>query len=315
MSGVLTATAGGFGHQELLGVAVAVVSAGAYVIGYVLEKQALVDLPALQARPASVLRTGLSSRRWVAGFVTMLGALALQVVALTLAPVAVVQPILAGGLVALAAVGGSVLQESLDRRQLLSLALVLAAVVAVAVSARTGEKVAGGVHAGRFALLAAPVALAAVISAWTGIRSKAGSAPLLGVTVGAGLMYGLGAVAEKAVATRLVSDGMVQGAIRSLATPYPWLFVLATAAGMMVFQVGLQRHPASMMATFTNVTSSVCALVGASVIFGESLLPGGWWSAARVGGFAAVLAAVALMATGSPAPEDVAGRQDVAYSS
>jgi hypothetical protein len=137
---------------------------------------------------------------------------------------------------------------------------------------------------------------------------------MLAVAGGAGLLYGIGAVAEKAVATHLVSKGVAGGALASLATPYPWLFVVSTAGGMVVFQIGLQRHAASMMATFVNVASTVCALLGAEVVFGESVLPGGWWSLARIAGFAAVLGAVFLMATSAGTGPKAALESEVAFS-
>jgi hypothetical protein len=73
------------------------------------------------------------------------------------------------------------------------------------------------------------------------------------------------------------------------------VFVLVTFAGMVVFQLALQRHAASMVATVSNVVSSVCALTGASLVFGEMLLPSGWWSLARIAGFAGVGAALLLL--------------------
>jgi hypothetical protein len=236
----------------------------------------------------------------------MLVALGLQVVALTLAPVAVVQPILAAGLIGLAAVGGSVLDERLHRRQVLALVLLVTAVVAVALSTRAGEHVAGSVRFAAYASLSFPVALGAATLAWWGIKhgpaSQHSDRALVAIACSAGLLYGLGAVAQKAVSTHMVSHGIVDGAFRSLSTPYPWLFLVLTGAGMVVFQVGLQRYPATMMATSTNVTSTACALAGAAVVFGEALLPGGWWSAARLLGFAAVLGAVSLLASTRSSP-------------
>jgi hypothetical protein len=64
---------------------------------------------------------------------------------------------------------------------------------------------------------------------------------------------------------------------------------------MVVFQLALQRHAASMVATVSNVVSTVCALTGASLVFGEMLLPSGWWSLARIAGFAGVGAALLLL--------------------
>jgi multidrug transporter EmrE-like cation transporter len=299
--------AGSFsGSRELAGAMVAAGSALLYDLGYVLEKQALTELPPVRPHPVSLLRTAAVSPRWQVGFAAMLAGLGLQVVALTMAPVSVVQPILAGGLVGLAAVGGSFLDERLGRRQIVALLLVLVAVVAIAMSARSGDQVSGTVAGGRFVALGVPVAVAGGLMAWFGLRSARASrshqVTVVSVASAAGLLYGLGAVAEKAVATRLVSRGVLDGALSALTTVYPWLFVVATASGMLVFQVGLQRHPATMMATFTNVASSTCALIGASVVFGETLLPPGWWSGARLLGLAAVVGAVVVLARD---PDDV----------
>lgn len=300
--------------RELAGVAVAIASAVLYDIGYILEKKGLGGVEALGLHPVALVREAARSRRWAAGFVAMLGGLALQVLALTMAPVSVVQPILAGGLIALAAAGSRLLGERLTRRDAVALGLVLLAVLATALSAHGATELARRVPGGKFVALAVPVALLAALAARVGGARPAGGGGrrrtergLVGLAVGAGLFYGLGAIAEKAVATRLVTHGLVRGAWSSLATPYPWLFVVATLAGMVAFQVGLQVHPASLMASLTNVVSTVCALTGASVVFGEALFPGGWWTPARLGGFAAVLAAVAVLAgAGSRSPAEQA---------
>jgi multidrug transporter EmrE-like cation transporter len=296
------------GGREVAGVVVAVLSAALYDLGYVLEKRALVDLPSVRLHPVALLRSVASSRQWLAGFAAMLGGLCLQLVALTMAPVSVVQPVLAGGLIGLVVIGGAVLEERLQWRQRAALVLVLGAVVAIAVSASAGGQVAERAPAPALFGLALPLTVLGVLAssvAMTG-RVKSDQLKLVGAAVGAGAFYGLGAVAEKAVATRLVADGLVHGAVASLATAYPWLFVVATLAGMLIFQVGLQRHPASLMATFTNVISSVCALVGASVVFGELLLPPGWSSLARIVGFAALAAAVIVLAVDSESVHDAA---------
>jgi multidrug transporter EmrE-like cation transporter len=295
------------GSREVAGVVVAIFSAALYNLGYVLEKQALSDLPAVRSHPVSLVRTVSGSRRWLLGFSAMLAALVFQLVALTMAPVSVVQPVLAGGLIGLVIIGSAVLEERLGWRQKAALVLVLGAVVAIAISASSGGQVAQRVPGNAFARLALPVTVLGLLASWAGVagRRRPGQLELVWVAVGAGLMYGLAAVAEKAVATNMVANGLVEGSLRSLLTVYPWLFLAATLVGLLVFQVGLQRHPASLMATFTNVTASVCALVGASVVFGELLLPRGWSSFARLLGFGAVAVAIGVLAVErQPATEE-----------
>ncbi|HWE55435.1 MAG TPA: DMT family transporter [Acidimicrobiales bacterium] len=285
--------------KELLGALIAGASALLYDAGYVLEKQALTDLPPVRIGLTSLWHTATTSRRWLVGFVAMLAGLALQVMALTLAPVSVVQPILAGGLIALAAVGSSVLGERLASRQITALVLILAAVVAVAVSARSEEHLATAVPGGRILILGS-IACVLAFGLVAADRRRGTGRNLAFGAVAAGLLYGFGAVAEKAVSIRLADQGLVKGAISSLGTPYPWLFAVVTAGGLLVFQAGLQVHPASLMAALTNVTSTVCALVGAATVFGEDLLPPGGWAVVRILGFAAALAAVALVASAEP---------------
>jgi drug/metabolite transporter (DMT)-like permease len=280
-------------------------SAALYDAGYILEKQALAALPVLTGQPLRLLRAVLRSRRWLVGFVTMLAGLGLQVLALTLAPVTVVQPVLAAGVLAMVVAGRAVLGERLGPRERAAVALVLAAVVAIAISAGPGAELARSAPAGRFASMVTVVVILAAGAAWIAIRTNGREAGGRGagsrrdavvLSIAAGLFYGIGALAEKAVATQLVGHGVLEGAESALATAYPWVFVALTFCGLLVFQVGLQRQPASLLVPLANVISSGCALVGASVVFGEVLVPAGWWSLPRWAGFAAVLAAVGVLA-------------------
>jgi multidrug transporter EmrE-like cation transporter len=339
------------GSAVALGAAVALSSAVLYDVGYVLEKQALSALPSLPTHPLRLWRTCARSPRWLAGFVAMLAGLGLQLIALTLAPVTVVQPILAAGVLGVAAAGRLVLGERLGPREGLALMLVVLAVAAITVSAIPGGQVARSAAEGRFLATAVPAAAVAIalLLMFTRRRSRLsdgrpgpaagsgnavgngtgsvmkgsavdrpGDAPAGGPTVparagvggssmsvrygvaalaaAAGLLYGVGAIAEKAVATRMVDNGIDTGALRSLSTGYPWAFVLATLAGMIAFQICLQRHYASMVVPLTNVISSVCVLTGAALVFSERLVPAGWWALPRLTGFAAVLAAVVVLA-------------------
>jgi drug/metabolite transporter (DMT)-like permease len=234
---------------------------------------------------------------WVAGFGAMLAGLGLQVVALTLAPVTVVQPVLAAGVLALVVLGRLVLGERLGSRDWAALGLVIAAVIAIAISVEPGARLAPRVPGGRFAGVGVLAALLAAAAGYLAARERqpGGRREAAGLALAAGLLYGIGALAEKAVATRLVGHGMVAGAVTALGTVYPWVFVAATFAGMIAFQLGLQRHPASLLVPLANVVSTGCALVGASVVFGEWLIPAGWWALPRWLGFVAVLGSVAIL--------------------
>ena len=285
------------GDRLALGVVVAVCSAACYDAGYILEKQALATLPRLARRPLPMIRTLARSRRWVVGFVVMLAGLALQVEALTLAPVSIVQPVLAAGVLGVVVAGRVVLGERLAQRERLAVVLVVAAVAAIVVSAGPGAQVARAAPAGRYLRhrSGASWPWRRPWACWSGGLPPPAGAEAVALAVAAGLLYGAGALSEKAVATNLVGRGVIGGAVSSLTTAYPWMFLVATLAGLVVFQAGLQGHTASLMVPLANVVASGCAIVGASVVFGELLMPAGWWSLPRWLAFAAVLTALAVL--------------------
>ncbi len=306
-----TATATAAGSGEALGAALAAVSAFAYDVGYIVEKKALAGSVSAGARISVVLAGAVRSKLWLAGFATMIGALALQLIALTLAPVSVVQPILAGGLVALAAASSALIGEHLDGRHKAALAMVLVAVAAVAFSARGSR--GGAAHASGTAMAAAML-VGVLVAGGSVLRyggrysffsaqalrprrddATADRHRLVSLAVAAGVLYGLGALAEKAVAARISESGVVAGAFSSLGTPYPWLFVAATGGGLVAFQAGLAEYPVSLMASLTNAASTACALVGARIVFGDAILPRGGWALLRAGGLAIGVVAVGLL--------------------
>ncbi len=275
------------------GVPLAAFSILFYDVGYVLEKQALVSLPPLGAPSLLLVRTLLSTRRWVAGFVAMLVGLAVQVIALTVAPVSVVEPILAGGTVLLIPVARLVLRERLGSADQVAIVLLVGGVMAVAVSTPPAGHLAGGAHPLALVALIAGVVAAGTALAWKSTGYRRASAPKTVLAVG--LYYGTGAVAKKGVAIELVRHGFVRGSEAALLTVYPWLFLLATAVGMALFQVGLQRFPAAILVPASNGTSAGFALVGAAVIFGEPWAGAGWHVAVLLVGYAGIVAGLTVL--------------------
>jgi hypothetical protein len=48
--------------------------------------------------------------------------------------------------------------------------------------------------------------------------------------------------------------------------------------------------------------SGTCAVLGASVVFGEALVPPAWWALPRLAGFAGIILAVGVLGARNPAP-------------
>src|SRR4051794_11701762 len=182
-----------------LGIAAAVAAAACYECGYVLQALEAREAPAEDALHASLLIRLASRRRWLAGTaLTLLGAV-LQVVALALAPITVVQPVLAFGLVGLLALAHARLGERVGATEVVGVAAVIAGVAAVAAA---GPHRSGHVTSAlALVLIVAPIAVLTVLPFL--VRSRA---PL-----GVAVVAAAGGDALAAVALKLIADALAAG--------------------------------------------------------------------------------------------------------
>jgi drug/metabolite transporter (DMT)-like permease len=295
-----------------LAVIVALLATTAYHCGLILEKRALARLPAIDARHAlRLLRVLLTAPAWLAGFGLMLCGFALQVVALTLAPVSVVQPVLGSGVVILLVLSRIVLRETLKRLELVCVLAMAAAIVVIALSA-TGA--AGHVgHQANGLLLAAVALPAAAFAAGLGASamrqepSGRHRLPSIGVSyaVASGLLYGVATLALKAMSGTLAQHGKADASLllAVAASPYPYVTVGCSAIGMLIFQTGLQRCRVSIVGPVSNITGSVFFLVAGTWLFGERLPADPARLALRLAGIAVAGVVVVVLSRRPPSQE------------
>src|SRR5213080_2911894 len=120
-----------------LGVLAALVSAVLYSAGVTLQAMEAREAPTDESLKLSLLKRLVRRRRWLAGTGCVIGGWGMQAIALTLAPITIVQPTLALSVVSLLIIAVNVFHESLRKRELLAaLAIVVgvAGLVAVAPS-------------------------------------------------------------------------------------------------------------------------------------------------------------------------------------
>ncbi len=266
------------------GIALALGAAAAFEGSYVLQA-----LEARRAAPADRPHLRLLSRLvrrpvWTIAIGLSGLAFALQVLALRDAPLSVVQPVLALGLVALLGLSRAVLGERVGRRELSGAAGVIGGVVVLVLAAprRTGDASALG-------LAAAGIALAAVLVAPFVRRSNAPRRLVAAATAG----DALAALAVNEVARELTARPPAAAA---------WA-ALAAGAGLLALTAettALQRSPATVVAPVVLAGQVAIPVALAPLVAGESwaATPGG---GVLVGaGLAVVVAAVAVLAR-SPA--------------
>jgi drug/metabolite transporter (DMT)-like permease len=261
-----------------LGIAAALAGSGLFATGLALQAVEARSTGVEHALRPSLIWRLLHRPRWVVG--TTLAGLGwpLHATALVLAPVTVVQPVLAFGLVLLLAIGARVLDEQVTGRQLLGAAAIVAGVTGLAAAAppRSGAHAAAGPLAVAMGLVAA-VALAPYLAG----RRLRGIG--LGVAVSAGFAF-----AFSALATKLVADDYA----RSLLLAACWLgcAMAGAAIGTVSEMTAFQTRPATRVAPIIFVLDTVLPVLIAPWLFRER------WGADRevVAVLAGALALVAL---------------------
>ena len=247
-----------------LGVATAAVAAGCYEWSYVLQAlEARSVSTALAGRPA-LLAALARRRRWLAGIALAVAGFGLQIVALTFAPLTVVQPVLALGLVLLLYLGRRTLGESIGPREALAVAALIVGVSAIALAApERSESVSS--EAG---VAVALVVLVAVTAAPYLLRLRHGAALVL--SAGA-------ADVVAALAAKLAADGIDRGdAMPALA----WAAGAGVAGlvGLTSETSALQRLPATRVGPIVVVLQVAVPVLLAPLVAGED------WGSTLLGG-------------------------------
>jgi drug/metabolite transporter (DMT)-like permease len=258
------------------GLVLALLATTAYNSGLIVEKQALAVLPPINSRRILSLALTLgTSPRWLTGFALMLCGLGFQVLALTLAPVTVVQPVMASGVAVVLVLSRLVLREHLGRGEYVCVAVMALSVIVLAFSAGSAEV---GHHFSSItaAAVAIPTVVVALTAGASGLRAGARrhGPPVTGVSFGiaTGLLYGVAALAIKALSGALLHrHGVASVVIAVLSSPYLYVMAACSAAGLLLFQTALQRCRIAIVAPVSNVLGSIYFMVVGTWLFHERL--------------------------------------------
>jgi drug/metabolite transporter (DMT)-like permease len=247
-----------------------------------------IALQALEARVVGsehALRVSLIGRliknpRWLlATFIGLLG-WPLEIAALLMAPLTVVQPCLASGLVLLLWLGVTRLGERPGRREYGAVTAIVIGVAGIAWAApeRTTSNAGTGPIAIALALVAIPIVAPYVL------RGRASAAGTLAV-VAAGFGYAWTAIASKLLTDELSTGSIVVASI--------WLATAAGSEGLALLSEmsALGRRPATRVAPVMFAVQVVVPVILAPLIFEES------WSDTPGGG-AGLVAAILLILAG-----------------
>jgi drug/metabolite transporter (DMT)-like permease len=257
------------------------------------------------------VRTLFTAPAWLAGFLLICGGLVLQALVLSLEPLTVAQPLQASGVVVTILLSRLVLHERLGRAELTCVGVVAVAAALLSLSSGRGPAaVAGSSAAGTaIALAAVPAALAVPVIYYRAHRipRRRRQHRATGVSYGccAGLVYGFAGVALKALSAAVFTTPHSRGPLLAAVTsPYLYAMLVSSAIGMCLFQVALQRSPASIVMPISLVISTGYLVVIGSWLFHERLPASPVPLAMRLGGGVAAVAMPVILTVISERKEE-----------
>ncbi|WDZ89800.1 hypothetical protein [Nocardiopsis sp. HUAS JQ3] len=279
----------------MTGLLVALLSAVVYTVGLTVEQRALHGAESISInRPLHLARVLLTNPRWVLGCLfAALGSVGL-IVSLGLAPVSVAQPAFAAGVACGILVITLVLGERVTRGEYVALGVMPIALGLLSLS--TAEGAETGTTADTPLLITVSLLTVAACLAVVGLvggRGRYMSAAALGAA--AGFAQGSAGLQGKGLGGLLADHGLWNAVVPALLSPYPYLYAVGWAVGIVLFQTSLQRSRASITAPVSNVVGNVFMVVMGTILFGERLPDDPVMLALRVGGFALTLVVVVLV--------------------
>jgi len=276
-----------------LGILLACLCALATNVAFLLKHRGACAAPDVSLKHPVRSAVGLFRSKWFAvGMGVALGAWLLHVGALALAPLSVVQAVIAGGLVFLTVLAERWFGYSVGLRQWAGVGLTALGLVLLAATLPTsGAGHASYSMAGMIAFESALLALGTFLVLSKKLDSHEHHGVMLGTA--AGILFGVSDVAIKALTTSVGDEGMM-----GLLSPWLLTCVVASVIAFYASARGLQKGEAVPVITLTSAAANVSAISGGILVFGDPM-PGN-----TVGivlqSFAFVLVIVAAALTPAP---------------
>lgn len=249
-----------------LGILLALLCALTTNVGFLFKHRGACAAPDVSLRRPLSSAVGLFRSKWFAvGMLVAVGAWALHVGALALAPLSIVQAVISGGLVFLTVLAERFFGCRVGNRQWLGVGLTALGLVLLAVTLPAGD----GAHssysvAGMIAFESALLAVGTLLVLSPRIGSHEHHGVLMGMA--AGILFGVSDVAIKAL-TGAVGDHGLTGLLS------PWLAscLIASVLAFYASARGLQKGEAVPVITLTSAAANVSAISGGILVFGDPM--------------------------------------------
>jgi drug/metabolite transporter (DMT)-like permease len=248
-----------------LGILLSLFCALATNVAFLLKHRGACAAPDVSLRHPIASAVGLFRSKWFTiGMLVALVAWTFHVAALALAPLSLVQAIIAGGLVFLTVLAERWFGFTVGTRQWAGVGLTALGLVLLAITLPHH----GGAHAG-YSLAGMIVFESALLMLGTFLvlSKKLGSHEHHGVMLGtaAGILFGVSDVAIKAL------TGAVGNGVTGLLSPWLVTAILASVIAFYASARGLQKGEAVPVITLTSAAANVTAISGGILVFGDPM--------------------------------------------
>ena len=276
-----------------LGLVFALCTALGSVVGFFLKyKGAVVAPPVEWRRPVHSTVELFKSPIYTLGCVVATSSWGFHVAALALAPISVVQSVIAGGLVLVTVVADRFFGQHVSRREWIGVGLTAAG---LAFLAATLEGTTDSAHADYdgyvlFAVLLVTTCGAVVLA----IRNQA-SGPALAVS--AGLLWAGSDITIKAISNHTDMGVLV------IFHPFAYVILIWSLVGLLVSAKSLQLGPAVPVIAITSATANIITIAAGPTIFREPLPEDTGTLLVRLAAFGLVIVAAAMTPPPGSEPE------------
>jgi hypothetical protein len=268
-----------------LGLLLALCCSVVALLGFLFKQRGAVGAPAVQWRhPIRSTGALFANRWWTLGIV---------VAALSLAPISLVQSVIAGGLVLLTPLAGRVFNLPVTKRDWIGVAVTAAGLALLAATlGNSGESAHRDFTAPTLWLYAGILTAAAFAACAAVVNDTRRAGPVLALA--AGLLWGASDVTIKAASGDLIDRWLL-----ALLTPEAAAITILSLVGLVVSARSLQLGPAVAVIAITSAAANVVTIAAGPIVFSEPLPDGAVALVARLVGFTAVILGAVL----TPGPE------------
>jgi drug/metabolite transporter (DMT)-like permease len=271
-----------------IGLVLALATAFTSIVGFLYKHRGAVESPPVNTRQPVRSSLELFRSRWyVLGIVIAMGSWGFHVGALALAPISLVQTVIAGGLVLLTVIANRLFGFTVSRREWIGVALTAVGLAFLAATlGGTGDDAHNDWNSAKLSLYVGLSAAIGLAAAAASRRSENGGTLL---AVSAGLIWGASDVSIKAV-----SGVLDEGVVAVLTHPLSLVILVASLVGLSVSARSLQVGKAVPVIAVTSAAANVSTIASGPLIFGEPVPDDPLGLAMRIAAFALVIVAASL---------------------